>query len=88
MEGFTKTVYNKYYIDEIYNTVVTKPIDAVSGFLSSVFDTKIVDGVVNFFGLTTRWLSATMRKTQTGNVDAYFFAMVISIIIILLFKVL
>lgn len=87
MEGFTKTVYNKYYIDEIYNSLVTKPIDAISGFFSNVFDTKVVDGVVNFFGYTTHWLSSTLRRTQTGNVDAYFFAMVISIILILLFKV-
>jgi NADH-quinone oxidoreductase subunit L len=87
MTGFTKTVYEKYYIDEIYNTLITKPIDAVAGFFSSVFDTKIIDGVVNFFGLATRWLSSTMRKTQAGNVDVYFFAMVVSIILILLFKV-
>jgi NADH-quinone oxidoreductase subunit L len=80
MAGFTKTVYNKYYVDEIYNSLITKPIDAVSRFL-------VLDGVVNFFGYTTHWLSSTLRRTQTGNVDAYFFAMVISIIIILLFKV-
>ncbi len=88
MTGLTKTVYNKYYIDELYNTLITKPIDAISGFFSAIFDTKVVDGVVNFFGLATYWLSARLRKTQAGNVDVYFFAMVISIIIILMFKVL
>jgi NADH-quinone oxidoreductase subunit L len=87
MAGFTKTVYNKYYVDEIYNSLITKPIDAVSRFLGSIFDTKVLDGVVNFFGYATHWLSSTLRRTQTGNVDAYFFAMVISIILILLFKV-
>jgi NADH-quinone oxidoreductase subunit L len=88
MTGLTKTVYNKYYIDELYNTLITKPIDAIGNFFSAVFDTKVVDGIVNFFGLATYWLSARLRKTQAGNVDAYFFAMVISIIIILMFKVL
>ena len=88
MSRLTKIVYNKYYIDELYNTLITKPIDAIGGFFSAVFDTKVIDGVVNFFGLATRWLSSTLRKTQAGNVDVYFFAMVISIIIILMFKVL
>ncbi len=86
MSGFGKLVYNKYQVDEIYNSFITKPIDSASLFFSNVFDTKILDGVVNGFGSATRWMSATIRRTQTGNVDAYFFAMVISIILILAFK--
>ena len=86
MQGLQRTVYNKYYIDELYNSLITKPLDAVSTFFSNVFDLKIVDGIVNSFGSLTRGLSTTLRQTQTGNVDAYFFAMVISIILILVFK--
>ena len=79
-------VFNKYYIDEAYNTLITKPIDAISKFLGQIFDTKILDGAVNFVGTSTRWLSATLRQTQGGSVDVYFFAMVISIVIIFILK--
>ena len=86
IHGFTKTVYNKYYVDEIYNSLITKPLDSISQFFSSVFDTKILDGIVNFTGTGTRWLSNSLRLTQNGNVGVYFFAMVVAIILILAFK--
>ena len=79
-------VFNKYYIDETYKALITKPVDTVSKFLSQIFDTKILDGVVNFVGTSTRWLSSILRQTQGGNVDVYFFAMVISIVIIFILK--
>jgi NADH-quinone oxidoreductase subunit L len=86
MQGLTKTLYNKYYVDEIYNSLVTKPLDAASNFFSNIFDTKILDGLVNAVGSTTRFLSNSLRQTQTGNVGLYFFAMVVAIILILAFK--
>jgi NADH-quinone oxidoreductase subunit L len=86
MQGLTKTLYNKYYVDEIYNSLVTKPLDAASNFFSNIFDAKILDGLVNGVGSTTRFLSNSLRQTQTGNVGLYFFAMVVAIILILAFK--
>ena len=86
LSGSERLVFNKYYVDETYNTLITKPIDAISKFLSQVFDTKILDGVVNSVGTSTRWLSSVLRQTQGGNVDVYFFAMVISIVIIFILK--
>jgi NADH-quinone oxidoreductase subunit L len=86
LSGTESLVFNKYYIDETYNALITKPVDAISKFLSQTFDTKILDGVVNFVGTGTRWLSATLRQTQGGNVDVYFFAMVISVVIIFILK--
>jgi NADH-quinone oxidoreductase subunit L len=86
LSGTERLVFNKYYVDETYNALITKPVDAISKFLSQTFDTKILDGVVNFVGTGTRWLSATLRQTQNGNVDVYFFAMVISVVIIFILK--
>jgi NADH-quinone oxidoreductase subunit L len=85
--GFKRVVFEKYYIDEIYNALITKPLDAISQFFSSIFDKKIVDGLVNSLGIGTRGLSQVLRHTQTGKVDTYFFAMVVAIVLILAFKV-
>ena len=39
---------NKYYVDEIYESTVVKPIQKVSeSFLWKFTDTKIIDGAVN-----------------------------------------
>lgn len=86
LSGTERLVFNKYYVDETYNSLITKPIDAVSKFFSEIFDTKILDGAVNFVGKGTRWLSDTLRQTQNGSVDVYFFAMVISIVVIFILK--
>jgi NADH-quinone oxidoreductase subunit L len=86
LSGTERLVFNKYYVDETYNAFITKPIDAVSKFFSEIFDTKILDGFVNGIGRGTRWLSDILRLTQNGNVDVYFFAMVISIVLIFILK--
>ncbi len=88
MQGITKTVYNKYYVDEIYNSLITKPLNSLSAFLYNIVEKLGIDGSVNNVGVLTRWLSNTLRRTQQGSVDVYFFAMVIAIVLILALKAL
>ena len=88
MQGITKTVYNKYYVDEIYNSLITKPLNGLSAFLYNIVEKLGIDGSVNNVGVLTRWLSNTLRRTQQGSVDVYFFAMVVAIVLILALKAL
>jgi len=81
-----KVVYNKYYVDEIYENVITKPINWISEQVYKVIDLRIVDSLVNFVGKTVNWSSATLRYIQAGNIGFYIFAMVLSIILILFLK--
>jgi NADH-quinone oxidoreductase subunit L len=49
------TLYNKYYIDEIYDAVIIKPLLGLTNVLWW-FDANIIDGLVNFTGwLTVKW---------------------------------
>jgi len=77
--------YHKFYIDEIYNLLITKPLDAISGFFYRVFDKKIVDGIVNGLGWSTSEASKGVRLLQSGNVGFYIFMMVAGIISLLLY---
>ncbi|SEB01837.1 NADH-quinone oxidoreductase subunit L [Pedobacter hartonius] len=77
--------YNKFYIDEIYDVLITKPLDAISGFFYRVFDKKIVDGIVNGLGWSTSEASKGIRLLQSGNVGFYIFMMVVGIISLLLY---
>ncbi|MNX60420.1 NADH-quinone oxidoreductase subunit L [compost metagenome] len=77
--------YNKFYVDEIYDAIIRKPLDAISVFFYKIVDNKIVDGIVNGLGWSTNEASKGLRLLQTGNVGAYIFMMVIGIISLLLY---
>lgn len=82
-----RVLANKFYIDEIYDTVFVKPIEKLSIFFYQVIDLKLIDKLVDNVGVATQWGSDKLRKVQTGNVGFYLFMMVVSTIIILLYNV-
>ncbi|MEY4727600.1 MAG: hypothetical protein RLZZ390_124 [Bacteroidota bacterium] len=41
---------NKWYVDELYDAIIIKPLDRLAAFLGSVVDNKIIDGLVNGVG--------------------------------------
>jgi NADH-quinone oxidoreductase subunit L len=64
--GFYKVIYNKYYIDEIYDAAVVQNLLRSTRGLAR-FDLKIVDGIVNGVGTLTRWVSII-----SGLIDSIF----------------
>ena len=79
-----KLVTNKYYIDEIYNTFIVQPIKNVSHFLLwKLFDSGIIDGIVNGVAALVRFIGGMLRRLQTGLVQVYIVSMVIGIVIFL-----
>ncbi len=77
--------YKKFYFDEIYDAIIRKPLDAMSGFFYKVVDKKIIDGLVNGFGWGSQEGSKALRLLQTGNVGFYIFMMVIGIVALMLY---
>jgi NADH-quinone oxidoreductase subunit L len=84
--GVHRTVYNKYYVDELYGAIVTRPLNALSKALDAVIERLFIDRIVNGTGRVITWSGKTLRLVQTGNTGFYIFAMVISVIIILIVK--
>jgi NADH-quinone oxidoreductase subunit L len=78
-----KLVYRKYMIDELYEAIITRPLNFIGEGLYKVVDNQIVDGVVNGCGYVLNGVSGVIRKAQTGNIGFYVFVMVISIVLIL-----
>lgn len=83
-----KTIYKKYFIDEIYQTIIVKPLY----WLSHAFDIFIeklgIDRIVNGLGGSVEEGSKTFRLLQSGSIGFYIFAMVIGIIVLLTLTVL
>ncbi len=79
-----KLVANKFYIDEIYNTFIVQPIKNASHFLLwKLFDTGIIDGIVNGAAALIRVIGGTLRRLQTGLVQVYIMSMVLGIVLFL-----
>ncbi len=82
-----KIFNKKFYIDEIYDSLIVKPIEKLSTIFYEAVDTKIIDQFVNSIGVVVQWGSLQVRKLQSGNVGFYLFAMVIATFLILLYNV-
>lgn len=81
----TKLSYRKFYIDEIYHALVTKPLDSISVFFHKVVDRLMIDGFVNGVGKVTGESGKFLRLLQSGNVGFYLFMMVIGIIALIIY---
>ena len=82
--GFSKTVYNKFYIDEIYTAIIVNPINA----LSNVFRENVepmLSKLVFSFGTLSNEIGNQGKKLQNGNIGLYLFAFVIGICAIIFY---
>jgi len=78
--GLAKVLENKWYIDELYNAIITKPLQALSGLLDKYAERRGIDGIVNGVGKTVRWSGDRLRLLQSGQVGFYIFIMVLGIV--------
>ncbi len=79
-----KLLANKYYVDEVYNALIVQPIKNGSHYLLwRIVDNGIIDGIVNGVGSIIRFIGGTLRRLQTGLVQAYIVSMVLGIVLFL-----
>ena len=81
--GAYRVLWNKYYVDELYEAIVIRPYVAVSAFFWKVIDSQLIDGAVNGVGELVRWSGDRIRRLQTGNVQAYALAMLLGAICVI-----
>jgi len=80
--GLAKVLENKWYIDELYNAVIVKPLQSLSCLLDKYAERKGIDAAVNGVGKTVRWGGDKMRLLQSGQVGFYIFVMVLGIVVL------
>lgn len=86
--GFLRVLQNKWYVDEIYDAIVVRPVIATSRFLWRYVDQLIIDGLVNGAAHLARGFGAIGSRLQTGQLNTYAFAVIIGVILLLGFVVL
>lgn len=83
MSGFKNVVYNKYYVDETYDKLVTKPLDKLADITQKYIDSSFLDGIVNGVGNSVRSFGNNFRTIQSGNLGSYLLVMVLAMVVIL-----
>ncbi len=71
--GFWKVLYHKYYVDELYDAVVIRPLIVFSQrFLWKGVDARVIDGgFVNGSAGVSRFLGQIGSRFQTGQLGFY-----------------
>jgi NADH-quinone oxidoreductase subunit L len=65
-------VYNRYWVDEIYDLLVVRPLIGISrAGLWRIADAGIIDGIVNAFGERAQGVGRGLRLIQSGNIRSY-----------------
>ncbi len=75
-------IYHKYFVDVFYDAAVVEPVKEGSDFLWHEVDEKVVDGAVNGSASTVLWISAHIRKLETGFVQTYALAILLGMVLI------
>jgi NADH-quinone oxidoreductase subunit L len=76
-------VYRKYFIDEIYEAIIVKPLRGL-GWLLEQFDRYVIDGVVRLVASSVVGLGRFSSYMQNGKLQRYALIMVFGIVILTL----
>ena len=84
MPRFYHLLWNKYFVDEAYETTVVQPIVKGSEkLLWRGVDVGIIDWTVNAVGRGTDGISRIVRKAQTGIAETYVFVFLLGVFVII-----
>ena len=80
--GFYRTVYRKFYIDEIYIFITKKVIFNLISAPIAWFDRHVIDNTMNGIARVTNFVSEEIKGFQSGQLQQYAYVMVSGMIII------
>jgi len=65
-------IYNKYYVDEFYDSAIISPtIDGSRNIMWRVFDVRGIDGIANGIATVAQGVGGILRKAQSGYIRNY-----------------
>jgi len=81
--GLYRLVFNKYWVDETYDSLVVQPIYRGSVKLWQEFDAAVIDGAVNGVGRQIERGSALLRQAQVGYVQVYALILTVGAVVVI-----
>ena len=83
LKWWQKIIYHKFYVDELYDFIIRRPIDFLGKVVDKFFEKMVFNGINDSISSITLFLGEWVRKIHIGNIAYYIMAMTISIIVIL-----
>jgi NADH-quinone oxidoreductase subunit L len=83
LRGVYQLLLGKYFVDELYDSAIVRPLFAFSDRLWRLFDVRVVDGVVNGTASLVAASSRQLRRLQSGDVQQYAFSFLVGAVLIL-----
>ena len=84
--GLGKVLTNKWYVDELYDAIIVKPVQSVAVFFNNILEKKGIDGFVNSVGKAVNYGSRQIRYLQSGQVGNYVLLMVIGMLVLFIIQ--
>jgi len=80
-KGFGKVLENKWYVDELYDAIIVKPLNKFGEILNEGLEKSGIDALVNGIGKAVLYGGRQLRWLQSGQVGSYVLLMVVSIVL-------
>jgi len=68
---FKRVIIHKFYIDELYEFLIIKPLLFLSNFIAKIIDPKLFDGILNTLVFIYLGLAKLFTQLQNGRVRYY-----------------
>ena len=81
--GLYRLVFNKYWVDEAYESLVVQPIYRGSVSLWQKFDAAVIDGAVNGIGRQIERGAELLREAQVGYVQVYALILTLGTVVVI-----
>ena len=79
--GVGRFLENKWYVDEFYNAIIVKPLNAFGGVVNKFIERGTIDAMVNGVGRLVNYGGRQLRWLQSGQVGTYILLMVVSMVL-------
>lgn len=81
-DGIHRILWNKYYVDELYDYIIVKPaVWVAKNVIVKITDGRMIEGVVNGVPRSIGAISGVLRNAQTGILHHYASAMTLGLVI-------
>jgi NADH-quinone oxidoreductase subunit L len=79
--SFGKLLENKWYVDELYDSIIVRPVNRLGVFAGRFLERSGIDFIVNGVGRLVHYGGRQLRWLQSGQVGSYVLLMVVSMVV-------
>jgi NADH-quinone oxidoreductase subunit L len=81
-----EVIYNKFYVDELYQIFIVKPIFSFSRLMQKFVEKLGINGFINSVADIIIKLGNALKITQSGATSKYIIVMVLAMVIFIIYK--